>query len=71
MKRNMGNADRLIRTLVAFGILLFYVKGFLPQQAAPALLIIAGVLVITSIFAVCPPYYLFSISTCSRKKVNE
>jgi uncharacterized membrane protein YesL len=67
----MGNADRLIRTLVALGIILFYQKGLLPQQAAPTLLIIAGVLIITSIFAVCPFFYLFSISTSSRKKANE
>jgi hypothetical protein len=68
MKRNMGNADRLIRTLVTPGIILFYVKGSLPQQAAPALLIIAGVLVITSIFAVCPPIIFSAFQPVQGKK---
>lgn len=71
MKRNMGKADRLIRTILGLGIFVFYVNGYFPPEVAPVLLVIAGVLVITSIFAVCPFYHLFNISTCSRKKVNE
>ena len=67
----MGKADRLIRTFLGLGIFLFYANGYIPRPVAPVLLVIAGVLIITSIFAFCPLYNLFNISTSSRKKINE
>jgi hypothetical protein len=71
MKRNMGVVDRLIRTFIGLGIILFYTKGLIPVQVAFLLLVIAGVLIITSIFAICPLYYMFGISTCSKKKASQ
>jgi hypothetical protein len=66
----MGKADRLIRTFIELGIILFYVNGFIPAGVGLVLLVIAGVLIITSIFAVCPLYYVFGYST-SRKKAKQ
>lgn len=67
MKKNMGKADRLIRTFIGLGLILSYTNGFIPANVGPVLLVIGGVLIITSIFAVCPLYYVFGISTASKK----
>lgn len=71
MTRNMGNVDRAIRAAVALGIIYAYVYDYIPEKAGLVLLIIAGVFLITSLFAFCPAYRLFGISTSQRKKVNQ
>jgi hypothetical protein len=66
MKRNMGRIDRLIRTLVAINIILFYVVGFVSGVFAIILLIFAAIFLVTSLFAKCPLYDLLRIHTNSK-----
>ncbi|MGE5892509.1 MAG: DUF2892 domain-containing protein [bacterium] len=68
MKKNMGAADRAIRTLLAilFGILLFtnQVAGTL----AIILAIVAIAFLLTSALGWCPVYVPFGISTRKTEK---
>lgn len=68
MKTNMGKADRIIRILIAIGILALYVNGTLTGTLGIVLLILAGVFVLTSVISFCPLYVPFGITTCATKE---
>ena len=68
MKRNMGNADRLIRFLIAAIIAVLYFTNILPGTVGLVLLVIAGIFLLTSLVSVCPLYSIFGINSCSVKK---
>ena len=69
MKTNMGNADRMIRVVVALLISVLYITGVLTGTLAIVLLIVAGVFFLTSLFGICPLYSLLGINSCPAKKV--
>lgn len=64
MKKNMSNADRMIRTILAvvFGIL--YFSGTVTGIFGIVLLVLAVVFLLTSLVSNCPLYTLFGFSTC-------
>lgn len=66
MTRNVGSADRVIRTLLglAIGVLIF--GGQLTGTLAIVLGLVAVVLLVTSALGFCPIYALLKISTVSR-----
>jgi len=66
VEKNMGTADRVIRTIIALVILALYINGSLSGALAIILLIIAAIFIATSIVGFCPAYTLFNFST--RKK---
>lgn len=68
MKKNMGNADRIIRTIIAIIVAALYFSGTLTGTVGLVLLILAGVFVLTSLVSFCPLYTLFGINTCPVKK---
>ena len=68
MKKNMGQADRLIRILIAVVLGVLYYKGILTGTLGLVLLIIATIFVMTSFISFCPAYRLFGITTCKVKK---
>jgi len=68
MKKNMGNADRIIRFIIAAIVVLLYINGTLTGTVGIVLLVLAGVFVLTSFMSFCPLYVPFGISTCSTKK---
>ncbi len=63
MKKNMGTADRVIRTVFAviIGILLF--TGQIGGTLATVLGIVAIAFLLTSAIGFCPSYLPFGIST--------
>jgi hypothetical protein len=63
MKKNMGTADRIIRLLIAIIIAVLYYYKQITGLAAIILGIIAVVFLLTSIFARCPLYLPFGLST--------
>jgi len=67
MKKNMGTADRVIRTLLAivFGVL--YFTGTLPGTLGLVLVVLAAVFLLTSLVSFCPLYKPFGISTCKEE----
>jgi hypothetical protein len=66
MKANMGTLDKVIRMLVAVGIIVLYYTGFISGTIAIVLLVLAGIFIATSFISFCPLYLPFGIST--RKK---
>ncbi len=66
MKKNMGNADRIIRTLLAILVAVLYFTDQISGTAAIILGIFAIIFLLTSLVGFCPLYVPFKIST--RKK---
>lgn len=67
MKQNMGNADRIIRMIIAAAIAVLYYQDIISGTLAYILLAVAGIFVITSIAGTCPLYSLIGINTCGSK----
>lgn len=63
MKKNIGTVDKVIRILVAVIILVLYFTHVVTGTLAVIILILAGVLVVTSLVGTCPLYILFGLST--------
>jgi hypothetical protein len=68
MKKNMGGTDGTIRYIVAVLLGVLYFTGVLTGAIATVLLVIAAVLLITSMVSFCPLYALFRLNTCPNKK---
>jgi hypothetical protein len=68
MKKNMGNADRIVRILLAAVFAYLYFGGIVTGTLGLVLVILGGVFVLTSLVNFCPLYSLFGISTCPVKK---
>ncbi len=67
MKKNMGNADRIIRMLIAIVIAVLYFTNVINGVVAGILLVLAGIFILTSFISICPLYLPFGINT-GRKK---
>jgi uncharacterized membrane protein YtjA (UPF0391 family) len=68
MKKNIGQTDKLIRLIIAAIIAVLYLTGIISGTAGIILLIVALILVATSLFSFCGIYTLFGINTCRIKK---
>lgn len=68
MKKNMGNADRIIRIILAAIIVVLFFTKVLTGILGIVLLIVAGIFLLTGLIGLCPLYLPFGISTCARKK---
>lgn len=66
MTRNMGSADRVIRTLAGLAIGVLIIGGQVAGTIAIILGIVGVVLLATSAMAFCPLYAPFKISTTKR-----
>lgn len=67
MKKNMGTADRVIRTLIAVVIAVLYFTGVLGGTLALILGVIAVIFLLTSLVSFCPAYLPFGIATCAKE----
>lgn len=68
MKPNMGALDRLFRIVAAFVIAyLYFYTDLIEGPLGIALLVLAGVFVLTSLIGWCPLYAPFRISTRKAK----
>jgi hypothetical protein len=63
MKKNMGTADRVIRTLIAVVIAALLIAKVLHGALAVILGVIAVVFLVTSAIARCPGYVPMKVST--------
>ncbi|MBO9640449.1 YgaP-like transmembrane domain [Siphonobacter aquaeclarae] len=61
MKKNMHPTDRLLRAAVALLLVGLYVTGVITGMGGGALLIISGILLLTSFTGMCPLYTLIGI----------
>ncbi len=70
MKKNMGSIDKIIRMLIAILIVVLYLAKVFPETWDIVALVVALVLVATSVIGLCPLYLPFGIDTsiCCKKK---
>ena len=67
MKKNMGATDTVIRLLAAVVIVILYFTNVISGTLAIVLLVVAGLLILTSLISFCPMYWPFGISTKTQK----
>jgi hypothetical protein len=63
VQKNMGTADRLIRSLAAIGVGALYFTGTISGTLAAVLGIFAGIFLLTSLVSWCPMYAPLGVST--------
>jgi len=63
MTKNMGTADRVVRTLIAVAIAVLYFTGKISGTVAILLGIVAVAFLVTSLVGWCPSYLPFGLST--------
>ena len=67
MKKNMGNADRIIRVIIAAVIALLFFTNVITGTVGIILLVLAGIFLLTGLVSFCPLYAPFGISSCAVK----
>jgi len=67
MKKNRGNIDKVIRILVAVVFVVLYFTHVISGTLGIILLILATVIVVTSILGFCPLYLPFGLSTNKKE----
>jgi hypothetical protein len=67
MKKNMGTIDKVIRILVAIVIAVLYFTHVISGTLGIILLVLAGVLVLTSLIGFCPLYLPFGLNTGKKE----
>jgi uncharacterized membrane protein YtjA (UPF0391 family) len=67
MKKNMGNADRLIRVLVALVLGFLVYNGTIAGTLGTVLSVVAIIFLLTSLVSFCPLYTLVGIKTCKTQ----
>ena len=70
MKKNMGIADRVIRTLLAIIVTVLFFTNVISGILGTVLLIAAGVFLLTSFVSFCPLYSIFGLRTCPMEKAD-
>ena len=68
MKMNMGVADRIVRLSLVLLITILYFTGVISGTIGGILIILAGVLLLTSLINFCPLYYALGISSAKKVK---
>lgn len=63
----MGNADRIIRVIIAAVLGYLYYNGTIGGTLGIVLLVVAVVFVLTSLMGFCPLYKPLGINTCAKK----
>ncbi|WP_138431494.1 YgaP family membrane protein [Fodinibius saliphilus] len=63
MKKNMGNMDRIIRTILAILVGVLYFTNIISGITAVILGVLALVFLLTSLISTCPLYMPFGLST--------
>ncbi len=69
MKINMGNFDRIVRLIVASTLIGLYASNIITGVSGVIVLLLAIVLILTSLISICPLYSALGIST--RKKIKS
>ena len=67
MKKNVGTVDRFIRIIMAAVIAILLYSNSVTGTVGLVLLTISAVLLLTSLFGVCPLYSVVGVNTCSEE----
>lgn len=64
----MGNADRIIRLVIAAVVTYLFFSGTVTGTLGIVLMVVAGIFLLTSLVSFCPLYTLVGLSTCPTKE---
>jgi hypothetical protein len=67
MKENMGSIDKIIRVVLALVFAALYFTSTVTGTLGLALLVLAGIFLLTTLIGTCPLYVPFGINTCKKK----
>ncbi len=67
MKKNMGNADRIIRVLIFAVTVILFFSGIVTGTLGYILMGVGSILLITSFINFCPIYSVLGIKTNKSK----
>lgn len=70
MKKNTGNADRIIRLMLGVVIAFLFFTNVITGTIALVLLLVALIFVFTSIIGFCPIYAMLGLNTCPKQSSN-
>ncbi|MBL7840083.1 MAG: DUF2892 domain-containing protein [Cyclobacteriaceae bacterium] len=70
MKKNMGTADRVIRTILALAMIALYATGTITGTLGIILIVASVIFLLTSLISFCPLYLPFGLNTL-RKKLTD
>ncbi|AKP50991.1 YgaP family membrane protein [Cyclobacterium amurskyense] len=68
MTKNMGSADRIVRTLIAIVAIYLYFSGTVTGVVGVILIVISAIFLLTSLISFCPLYRIFGLKTCKTKQ---
>jgi len=63
MKANVGTVDRILRAVLALILAVLYFSGTVTGTLGIILLVLGGILLLTSLTSFCPLYAPFKFST--------
>lgn len=63
----MGIIDIAVRLVIAVLLIVLYFTHVVTGTTGIVLLVVAGVLILTSVFGICPMYMPFNLSTRSKE----
>ena len=64
MRSNIGTTDRILRIIFAAVIAILFFTGVVSGTVGILLLVLAAILLLTSLIGFCPLYVPFGIRTC-------
>ena len=67
MKANIGSLDKVIRIILAIVFAMLYITKMVEGTLGIILLVVGGVLLLTSIINFCPLYAIFGWSSGKKK----
>ena len=68
MKKNIGSADRIVRLLLAALAAFLYFTNVVSGTLGIVILVVGGILLLTSLAGTCPLYSLVGLNSCPAKK---
>jgi len=66
MAKNVGQIDRFIRFIIGVVLAVLFFTDRVNGALGVILLIVAAIMVVTSLAGSCPAYSIFGISTCKK-----
>ncbi len=70
MKKNMGNIDKIVRTVVALVAIVLLATGNVAISSVLGIIlaVVAAIFLLTSLVGTCPLYSIVGMSTCPVKE---
>jgi len=67
MKKNVGSIDKVVRIIIAIVLAVLYFANVVTGTLSIIFLVLAAIMLLTSLISFCPLYAPFGMSTCKKK----